>query len=72
MKGVPRTDCAVDAAMSVIEGRWKTVIICILARNGEPMRFNQLINKIDGNMILKVKDCRVALDESMARRIMIA
>ena len=48
MKGVPRTDCAVDAAMSVIEGRWKTVIICILARNGEPMRFNQLINKIDG------------------------
>ena len=48
MKGAPRTDCAVDAAMSVIEGRWKTVIICILARNGEPMRFNQLINRIDG------------------------
>ena len=48
MKGTPRTDCAVDAAMSVIEGRWKTVIICILARNGEPMRFNQLINRIDG------------------------
>ncbi len=48
MKGTPRTDCAVDAAMSVIEGRWKTVIICILARNGEPMRFNQLINKIEG------------------------
>lgn len=48
MKGEPRTDCAVDAAMSVIEGRWKTVIICILARNGEPMRFNQLINRIDG------------------------
>ena len=48
MKGAPRTDCAVDAAMSVIEGRWKTVSICILARNGEPMRFNQLINRIDG------------------------
>ena len=48
MKGAPRTDCAVDAAMSVIEGRWKTVIICILARNGEPMRFNQLINRIEG------------------------
>ena len=48
MKGAPRTDCSVDAAMSVIEGRWKTVIICILARNGEPMRFNQLINRIDG------------------------
>ena len=48
MKGAPRTDCAVDAAMSVIGGRWKTVIICILARNGEPMRVNQLINRIDG------------------------
>ncbi|MCQ2078818.1 MAG: helix-turn-helix transcriptional regulator [archaeon] len=48
MKGAPRTDCAVDAAMSVIEGRWKTVIICKLARNGAPMRFNQLINEIDG------------------------
>jgi len=31
-----------------------------------------VINTIDGNMILKVKDCRVALDKSMARRIMIA
>lgn len=48
MRGAPRTDCAVDAAMSVIEGRWKTVIICKLARNGAPMRFNQLINEIDG------------------------
>lgn len=48
MKGAPRTDCAVDATMSVIEGRWKTVIICILAKNGAPMRFNQLINRING------------------------
>ena len=48
MNGAPRTDCAIDAAMSVIEGRWKTVIICILARHGTPMRFNQLFAKIDG------------------------
>ncbi len=48
MKKAPRTDCAIDAAMSVIEGRWKTVIICILAKNGAPMRFNQLIGRIDG------------------------
>lgn len=48
MKGAPRTDCAIDATMSVIEGRWKTVILCILARNGAPMRFNQLISKIEG------------------------
>ncbi len=48
MRKAPRTDCAIDAAMSVIEGRWKTVIICILAKNGAPMRFNQLISRIDG------------------------
>ncbi len=48
MRKAPRTDCAIDAAMSVIEGRWKTVIICILAKNGAPMRFNQLIGRIDG------------------------
>lgn len=48
MKGSPRTDCAIDAAMSVIEGRWKTVIICILARHGSPMRFNQLFSRIEG------------------------
>uniref|UniRef100_UPI0037DDCB38 winged helix-turn-helix transcriptional regulator n=2 Tax=Candidatus Methanarcanum hacksteinii TaxID=2911857 RepID=UPI0037DDCB38 len=43
----PRYDCAIDAAMSVFEGRWKTVIICLLANNG-PMRFNQLLKRIDG------------------------
>lgn len=48
MIGAPRLDCAVDATMSVIEGRWKTVIICKLARNGAPMRYNQLMNEING------------------------
>lgn len=48
MRKAPRTDSAIDAAMSVIEGRWKTFIICVLARNGAPMRFNQLINRVDG------------------------
>ena len=43
----PRMNCAVDATMSVIEGRWKTVILCKLYRNG-PMRFNQLMKEIDG------------------------
>ena len=43
----PRMDCAVDATMSVIEGRWKTVILCKLYMNG-PMRFNQLMKEIDG------------------------
>ena len=44
----PRYDCAIDAAMSVIEGRWQTVIICKLYRNGAPMRYNQLMAQIEG------------------------
>lgn len=43
----PRMNCAIDATMSVIEGRWKTVILCKLSKRG-PMRFNQLIKDIDG------------------------
>ena len=43
----PRMNCAIDATMSVIEGRWKTVILCKLYNNG-PMRFNQLMKSIDG------------------------
>ena len=30
-----------------------------------------VVNKIGGNMILKVKESRIALDMSMARRIMV-
>ncbi len=45
--GMPRMNCAIDATMSVIEGRWKTVILCKLYKNG-PMRFNQLMKSIDG------------------------
>lgn len=29
-----------------------------------------VISKMGGNLILQVEDCRVALDQSMARRIM--
>ena len=43
----PRMNCAVDATMSVIEGRWKTVILCKLYRQG-PLRFNQMIREIEG------------------------
>ena len=45
--GMLRMNCAIDATMSVIEGRWKTVILCKLYKNG-PMRFNQLMKSIDG------------------------
>ncbi len=41
----PRMNCPLDAAMSVIEGRWKPVILCLLAINGS-MRFNRLSDHI--------------------------
>ena len=44
---IPRSNCAIDATMSMIEGRWKAVILCKLAKNGD-MRFNQLLKSIDG------------------------
>ena len=48
MMAEPRYDCALDATMSVIEGRWKTVIICKLARENTPLRFNQILSRIPG------------------------
>lgn len=45
MSKEPRYDCAVDATMSVIEGRWKTTIICLLAKYGT-LRFSELKKKI--------------------------
>ncbi|AGI47737.1 putative transcriptional regulator [Thermoplasmatales archaeon BRNA1] len=41
-------DYALDATMSAIEGRWKTVILCRLANAGVPMRFNQLMAELPG------------------------
>jgi len=43
----PRMDCAIDATMSVIEGRWKTVVLCKLAMK-KKLRFNQMIKEIEG------------------------
>jgi len=43
----PRSNCAIDATMSLIEGRWKAVIMCMLAKKGD-LRFNQLLKGIDG------------------------
>ncbi|MGN0138745.1 MAG: winged helix-turn-helix transcriptional regulator, partial [Candidatus Methanomethylophilaceae archaeon] len=36
-----RVNCAIDATMSVIEGRWKGTILCMLFKNGK-MRFSEL------------------------------
>lgn len=40
-----RYNCCIDATMSVIEGRWKCTILCMLFRNG-PMRYSELQRKI--------------------------
>jgi len=44
---MPRSNCAIDATMAMIEGRWKAVIMCKLAKKGD-LRFNQLLKGIDG------------------------
>ncbi len=36
-----RFNCCLDAAMRVIEGRWKCTILCMLVKEG-PMRFSEL------------------------------
>ena len=40
-----RVNCAIDATMSVIEGRWKGTILCMLFKNGT-MRFSELQKEI--------------------------
>lgn len=40
-----RHNCCIDAAMSVIEGRWKCTILCLLELEG-PMRYSELQRKI--------------------------
>ena len=42
----PRIDCALDLAMSVIEGKWKAPILCKLISKGD-MRFNQLMRELE-------------------------
>ena len=44
---VIRYNCAIDVAMSVIEGRWKGTILCMLYLKG-PMRFSELEKSIGG------------------------
>ena len=43
----PRTDCAIDVTMSVIEGRWKSIILCKLKHKCE-MRFTRLLKDVEG------------------------
>ena len=43
---IPRIDCALDASMAVIGGRWKATIICKLHVKGA-LRFNQLMKELE-------------------------
>ena len=43
---VPRINCALDAAMTVIEGKWKAAILCKLHMKGV-LRFNQLLKELE-------------------------
>ncbi|MDR1404976.1 MAG: helix-turn-helix transcriptional regulator [Candidatus Methanoplasma sp.] len=43
---VPRIDCALDASMMVIGGRWKATILCKLCMKGG-LRFNQLMRELE-------------------------
>jgi DNA-binding HxlR family transcriptional regulator len=40
-----RTDCAVDATMSIIGGKWKPTVLCKLIVKGD-MRFSELAEEI--------------------------
>lgn len=42
-----RLHCPIDATMELIEGRWKSTILCKLAVKGN-MRFGELNNSING------------------------
>jgi DNA-binding HxlR family transcriptional regulator len=41
----PRMDCAVDATMSLIEGKWKSTVLCKLIIKGD-MRFSELLSEM--------------------------
>lgn len=45
MKDTLRFNCAVDGAMSVIGGKWKSTVLCLLMQN-EKLRFSQLRKRI--------------------------
>ncbi|MCL2296455.1 MAG: helix-turn-helix transcriptional regulator [Methanomassiliicoccaceae archaeon] len=42
----PRINCALDATMTVIEGKWKAAILCKLHVKGV-LRFNQLMKELE-------------------------
>lgn len=68
-QGMYRYNCAIDATMSIIEGRWKGTILCLLAQNGV-MRFSD-IQKSIGSITSRIltKQLRELKDDGMIDRI---
>ena len=63
-----RVNCAIDATMSVIEGRWKGTILCMLFKNGK-MRFSELQKEI-GEITSRIltKQLKELEEDGMIRR----
>ena len=63
-----RVNCAIDATMSVIEGRWKGTILCMLFKNGK-MRFSELQKDI-GEITSRIltKQLKELEEDGMLRR----
>ena len=64
-----RVNCAIDATMSVIEGRWKGTILCMLFKNGK-MRFSELQKDI-GEITSRIltKQLKELEEDGMLRRV---
>ena len=63
-----RVNCAIDATMSVIEGRWKGTILCMLFKNGK-MRFSERQREI-GEITSRIltKQLKELEEDGMIRR----
>ena len=63
-----RVNCAIYATMSVIEGRWKGTILCMLFKNGT-MRFSELQKEI-GEITSRIltKQLKELEEDGMIRR----
>ena len=63
-----RVNCAIDATMSVIEGRWKGTILCMLFKNGK-MRFSELQKDIgERTSRILTKQLKELEEDGMLRR----
>lgn len=64
-----RYNCCIDAAMSVIEGRWKCTILCLLELEG-PMRYSELQRRIrDISSRILSKQLKELEHDGMLRRL---